>query len=155
MPVEQWQEWLAFVEAGRIEELFRRVSLQDVAVAWSRHTAREFADNDEALADPDWWAVELWHSSAWWQQPKAVIRDGLVALVDAAESDEVLGVVGAGPLEEFVSDDEEDVRWIEEVAARKPRFRQALANVWADVSEDTWARFDRAAGTPLARPSGF
>jgi hypothetical protein len=69
----------------------------------------------------------------------------------------LLGYVGAGPLEIFVSNDESRIRWIEEQAARSPRFRRALGNVWTwgTESNEVAARMEAAAGVRLARPKGW
>jgi hypothetical protein len=83
---------------------------------------------------------------------EAFVRDFLVAIAEAAP-EEVLGWVGAGPLEDFIKDDRDRVAWVEEQAARSARFRRALGNVWIDnaVSHETLLRIERAAGVELAR----
>jgi hypothetical protein len=82
-----------------------------------------------------------------------VARAGLLALVNTV-GDELLGYVGAGPLENFIDASEERIQWIEKTAALSPRFRVALANVWVWGSEEDWVaeRLERAAGVPLTRP---
>ena len=61
---------------------------------------------------------------------------------------------GPGRLESFVSDDEDDLTWLEAQSATRPAMRQALSNVWCalDVSTATLIRLDEAAGAPLTRP---
>ncbi len=75
-------------------------------------------------------------------------------LLEHAPDDNVVGCVGAGPLETFVSDDADDLFWIESQARSNPRLRSALAGMWVAhyVTEATLVRLDRAAGTALPRP---
>ena len=82
-----------------------------------------------------------------------LIRSLLIKLVEYANSDQ-LGVIGAGPLENFVSDDEDDLRWIETRCASNEGFRVALSGVWcaSSVSAGTMERLDAAAGVRLSRP---
>jgi hypothetical protein len=134
----------ALVSDGRVDELLRVVTPQQVAETWMRYHHGE--------SDSDWWAVELWLSLEWWED-EARVRDGLLHLVDVAESDEDFATIGAGPLEVFVSDDESRVHWIERHAPRSPASRRALANVWAwNLPDKMFRRVERAAGTKLADP---
>lgn len=117
---------------------------------WLRYhgTAQHPDDSDD---DPDWWAVELWLSAAWWSDETRV-RDGLLRLIESAD-DETLSVVAAGPLEVFVCAYESRLRWIEKQASGSEKFRRALAGVWVwDLPSDSLARLDRAAGGRLPRP---
>lgn len=90
--------------------------------------------------DPDAWAADGW--------PVLLAHDAerawrvLLLLVERAP-DDVLGQVGAGPLEDFVNEHApEFIDRIEERARRDPRFRAAMAGAWlsrgalpADVEE--------------------
>lgn len=74
------------------------------------------------------------------------VVDALIVLADAAEGDaELLGWVGAGPVEDLVSHSGNGARVLPEVdraARQSPAFRAALRNVWlgADVSEPVKSR---------------
>jgi hypothetical protein len=140
------------VDEGRLDDLLGAVSLTDIGEAWCCYARRQGNDHE----DPDWWAVEFWLSDGLAFEREEVARDGLLALVNTAP-DDLLGRVGAGPLETFVSNDESRVRWIEEQAAHSDRFRRALANVWTwgTESDDVAARLERAARVRLARPTGW
>ena len=82
-----------------------------------------------------------------------IYRSGLLALLARANTDFLLSCVAAGPLENFVSDDESDLRWLEQEAATNENLRKALAGVWCHthVTEATFARLERAAGQELRR----
>jgi hypothetical protein len=129
------------------------VTLTDIAKAWLAYQTPEHVYEG---GDPFWWAVEFWQNNSGVWANEETVRQGILALVDAAP-DDLLGHVGAGPLEVFVSEDESRVRWIEEHAARSARFRRALANVrtWGNEPDEVAARLERAAGVPLARPRGW
>jgi hypothetical protein len=148
--VERWERLQALVDAEDLEGLLELVTVQEIAETWCRHTAVPSAEK-HVEDNPDWWAVELMMTGAVFQRPE-LHRELLLALVACAD-DDVLGVVGAGPLEDFVSDDEDDLRWLERACADNVKLREALRGVWCDgdVSEATMARLDAAAGAPLDR----
>lgn len=124
------------------DRLLDEVSLADIALAWCCYQERVPETDD----DPDWWAVDAWLAGT--VLPPDQIREGLRLLIETAD-ETVLGMVGAGPLEDFVSDDEGDLRWVEEMAARSRQFRIALRSVWASgLSEGAAARIDAAAREP-------
>lgn len=135
-----------------IDGLLSVVSPTDIAQAWVRYGHREHDPDEEFDADPDSWALTVWWSERWWNDPE-LPRVGLLALVDAAETDYDLGMIGAGPLENFVSDNEDDLQWLEQECHNNPGLRRALAGVWCSnhVSKSTLERLDAAAGAPLAR----
>jgi hypothetical protein len=66
----------------------------------------------------------------------------------------IIGCVAAGPLENFISDNEDDLRSLETNARDNENLRKALRGVWVTtfVSPETLARLYRAAGAPLPRP---
>jgi hypothetical protein len=136
---------------GRVDELFSLVTLEDLADAWCRYQSRPHVyEVDEE--DPDAWAMLCLADPGVIDEP--LIRILLDLLIDRAPNDDVLEMVGAGPLEDFVKAcDEDRLSWIEERAASSARFRQALARVWIwSVEMDTFARVERAAGVKLTTP---
>jgi hypothetical protein len=142
------------VDAGDLDSLFSIATLADMARSWINVQHREDSSDDIRDDDPDWWVLELWWSSAWWTDDNTErIRAGMLALVEAAETDDDLGLIGAGPLEGFVSDNAADLEWLESECAKSPKLRRALADVWCsdNVSEATLDRLDAAAGVSLAR----
>jgi hypothetical protein len=144
------------VDARRFDDLLREVSLTDVAEAWIRchHNAR--SGDDRGVDDPDWWAVELWQNDASWADEQR-LRDGVLALVDAAETDLDFGAIGASVLEYVVTDDEDRLRWLEARAEGSERFRRSLANihVWGSHRDEVAARVEAAARVRLPRPRGW
>ncbi len=145
------------LDADAIDELLSLVTPEEMALAWCRYATRvvnkELPERHEWEDDEDGWAAELYHEDEFWANEEFV-RAFLVTIADTAP-DEVLGWVGAGPLEDFITEDADRLAWVESQAARSERFRQALANVWiAELSPETFHRTERAAGVPLHRPPG-
>ena len=128
------------VDEEKLDDLLRVLSLDEVAAAWrcyqERAAAGEYVDFDDA----DWWAVEFWLSGAPVYRRQETARAGLLALVHAVP-DELLGDVGAGPLENFISPQEDVVRWVEDAAQNDARFRTALGFVYL-TAEEPWV-FER------------
>lgn len=141
------RELTALVDARRLDELLARVSLADIAAAWHCYIQRGAND----YSDPDWWAVEFWQDLAF--EREDVARAGLLALIESAH-DRHLSYVGAGPLEVFVTQDEDRTSWLELEAPLRPRLQIALRNVhcWGDLSDDLCQRLEVAAGGVLPRP---
>jgi hypothetical protein len=127
------------------ERIFEAFSLTEIAEAWLAYQTTK--------GDRYWWAVDLM-----WSDPYLHDRDRrekFIELLIEAAPDDLLGHAAAGPLEDAIYDADECVSWLEDRAATSPRFKQALGEVWIwdAVSEGRFARIERAAGRPLARPS--
>lgn len=137
------------IDMGDLDGVLAVVSTDEIARAWHRY---QKAPDPKSYDHPDWWAVEFLHMRELFER-RDLHRDLLLKLV-AHGSEESLGYVGAGPVEDFVSDDEADLRWFEAECATNQRLRTALAAVWVAgrVSEDTLQRLDAAAGERLGRP---
>src|SRR5205807_5776524 len=101
------------VDGRRVNQLLNVVSLQDIAEAWMRYQRR---GSGGRIDDEDWWAVQLWMSDDWWRDERRV-RQGILCLVDLAESDEDFDILGAAIMEVFATKDDSRLRWIEENAA--------------------------------------
>ena len=139
------------IDNSRVDELLELVSVEEIADAWWGVYGEPKDDSRKSL---NWWAVALWHHDDFLKREEPR-RDGLIALAERAPEDANLGQLGAGPLEDFIWADDETIAWIEEQAARIPRFKTALASVWLaqDTPDWVWERLDRAAGIKLDRPS--
>lgn len=141
-------ELTALVDAGKLDALLERVTLEEIADVWWRAKQRPNIDWDDA----DFWALEVWMGGPLYGQ-EDLLRAGILALVNRAPTGADLGQVGASVLEVFINEDEARIRWVEEEAERSPAFRKALANVWiSDLPPDVFLRVERAAGTELAWP---
>lgn len=91
------------------------------------------------------------HDTFWaWDEVQQIVGDPdaekawelILALIAESPSDEVLGAIAAGPLEDFLScRGEAFVTRAAERAEEDPRFRACLRGVWqAGMSEELWAR---------------
>jgi hypothetical protein len=83
------------VDSNEFDRLFELVTVEESAQTWCSYQQREH-DNDEEF-DPDWWAVQLMMDIE--QEDRR--RELLARIVALAPNDNVLGVAGAGPLEDF------------------------------------------------------
>jgi hypothetical protein len=143
---------LTLVEEERLDELLDSVNMQDIAKSWCAHSLSQGTGGGDE-DDANWWAAQLWMTPTWWRN-KPLVRKGLLALIQCAPSDDVLAHVAAGPLETFISGNEEDLAWLEEQARRSSKFRRALGQVWIwDLPDWVVRRVERAAKTSLPMPA--
>jgi len=84
---------------------------------------------------------------------RELYRAALLKLLEHAP-ESLIALIGAGPLEDFISDDESDLQWLEANAATNERLRSALSMVWVwrRVTPATLSRLEAAARVPLDRP---
>jgi Family of unknown function (DUF6869) len=139
------------VDVDDVTALFRAVSAEQIADAWWRYTLRP--DRGHTADHPDWWAVDLWFGRAIYQDDFRDERRSLIhALAERAPEGADLGLLGAGPVENCVADNEDDLLWMEAEARRSENYRKALANVWIDdfFSSESFLRVEAAAGTRLS-----
>lgn len=105
----------------------------------------------------DFWAWEIVSGLVSEARDEAWLM--LLAIIDAADDDdEVLGCVGAGPLEDFVSSYGPDyLDEIEREAALRPGLRSALSAmwVWDDLPAVAFERIAKAAQGNLDRPASL
>jgi hypothetical protein len=144
------KELTALVDAGDIDGLMQRVTLEEIADVWWRAKLRP-----ETIEwnDPDFWALEFWMDPPLWER-EDLLRRAILTLVERAPAQADLGHIGASILEVFINEDDERLRWVEEQAERSSAFRKALANVWiSDLPSDVFLRVERAAGTELPWPA--
>lgn len=135
----------AVVGAHRVDELLGR---SEVVTAYCRHS------HDDPDADTAWdrWA---------WNVVQGLAADAqaswsmILDLVEAAD-DEALGLVAAGPLEDWLGAyGPQQIERVEEQAQRSERFRKALGGVWvwSSLPPDTFDRVAAAAGSALDAPA--
>jgi hypothetical protein len=148
MPVD-WEslddDLIGLDDQSREEALFRCVSLRDIAETWCDVTRRDSYDDD-----PEASVFSVMERI----RDEEHLRELLTLLVELAPDNDVLDVVGAGPLEDFVkAADDDRLRWIESEADRSPRFRYALGKVWLPGEPvRTFLRVEQAAGVALHWP---
>lgn len=142
----------ALIDEHKLDEVFAIATLHEIASAWNCYHRR---DADTYL-DDDWWAITFWLTGSPVWENEEVLREGLVALLHGVD-DEFVGHVGAGPLEDFVADDESRLAWISEQASTSERFRRAIAvmYVWGVEPDSVAEHIERAAGVPLPRPKSW
>ena len=147
----------AFYEPGALGPAIKRIGVDRLTRSWLRWHYRSNAGDsvpiDELDDDPDWWAVDAFINQESWED-EDLLRSALLGLIEAAGPDwDALGHVAAGPLEDFIDESADRLRWVEEQAARSATFRRALTGVWAwTLPESVFTRLERAAGSPLPRP---
>lgn len=115
--------------------------LDELVNAWIEHSDSGAVDSDS----PTWWAAERvmnWlhedgHESLW---------SFILATYQRDISEQVIGNLAAGPLEDLLTErGEEYIGKIELLARRDPRFNHLLGGVWKNaISEDVWMRVEKA-----------
>ena len=112
---------------------------QRIVDAW---ISAQDVEHDAPEYDPSNWAIQLvirWHIR---DKPKQVWRL-IVAVLERDVSEEVLGMIAAGPLEDLLSDWGPDyIECVEEFARTNEKFRGLLPGVygWIRMSKDVWIR---------------
>lgn len=130
-----------------VSELVDHLGEGALSQAWHHYQRTE---------DPaSWWAIDLVMDLNRWAD-KSRVRRLLLRLVADADDNTIVDV-GCVPLEDFVSDDPEDLAWLEAQCAVNESMRTALGCVWCSrrVTDATLRRLDAAAGTTLARHSAM
>ena len=117
-----------------------RLGVQRLVDAWLAWTPTP----DGTYPDQHWWAFSLFDDIERWAD-EDLYRKIVLRFIDAAD-DEQLWHVAAHPLEDFLTDNDERLTWMEQIATQSPRFRRALGGVWTDSKEPaTAARIERVA----------
>ena len=138
---------------AELNDLLSVVTLAEVAEAWLRHTRKRAKWRSRPGVIPYSWARKVWDNDALWNDER-MLREGVLELVAAAQTDQELGEIAAVVMEYVVTDDEDRLRWIEAQARQSEKFRRCLADlfVWHDHSGRVAARVEAAAGLRLPRP---
>ena len=113
--------------------------LQDWVSAYLEAQERRVADS----GDPLWWAVDRF-----FELMDAKPEDCWQAIVEITRrdlSEDLINVVGAGPLEDLIEEHgDKFIDQIEREAAQSPVFKKMLASVWDGGDSNVWSRVKRA-----------
>ena len=121
----------AAADRSRITDRLGAQLLVDAWLAWT-------PTPDGTYPDQHWWAVSLFdHIERWADED--LHREIVLRFIETAD-DEQIWHVAAHPLENFLTDNDERLTWMEAIAAQNPRFRRALGGVWTHSKEPTTAR---------------
>ncbi|MFN8022988.1 MAG: hypothetical protein U0Q03_15795 [Acidimicrobiales bacterium] len=146
------------VDHDEIDEILTITSIDEAAAA----VLRSYRERSSGAAAPTgatdsdtWWAVLLLTMSAAWFADDQRARASLDSLIAQAETGFELACIGAGALENFVSDDEGDLEWLEGRLRTSTKFCEALAGAWIynQVSPANFDRLERAAARRLTNPN--
>ena len=146
------EELQRLVDEDDLQGLLDVLSVEDIADAWWRYQLRDQDLDTDEVDHPDWWAVELWFGHAVYESTDCG-HELIHALAERAPEGADLGLLGAGPVENYMGSDEASLLWVETEARRSENYRKALANVWIDhLPPDAFLRVEAAAGTELPWP---
>ena len=117
--------------------------------AWAAAYIEAAASSDYAKDDyPLWWAIERFMVGVISEAAEA--EDCWVAILVVLSrnpTDQVLGVLAAGPLEDLIDHHgPEFIERIELLARRDPAFRSLLRGVWKSSTPEIWERVEKAQG---------
>lgn len=136
----------ALMDDGKTYRLLGRQALVD---AWVRYQSGE--------SPWDSWASEMLVGDSWLNDDDE--RWALILeLADAAPDDDVIAMVGVGPVEDFLSRDwRSAIERIERDAPRHAKLRHALWSIWqlGGVPSSVIERVHRAANQPPGTPHRF
>ena len=152
------------------------VDLDDLISAyWEHYRLAHGVREDRLRADDLFWAweaveavvrgeteQEFWFDSRLQKAVESVAQgyegqqyahrplDVLVKLSDLAPTEEALGYLGAGPVEDYLVYGQPDLSGVEEAAKHNPRFRIALRCAWFDdkISPEDAARLRKLVPGP-------
>lgn len=112
----------------------------------------------DALAGSDTYEQNFWAHEELADLCESTPEDAwevIVALAGAANTEPLLEAIGAGPLQDLMTQHgEEYIAQVEREAGENARFRRAMAGAWLD-SDDTpvWAKFYEIAGVEPPFPA--
>jgi hypothetical protein len=116
-------EW-ALRGTNELHLVVDRLGLDLLSRTWFTHYAADVADHNA----PTWWASSFVMDLDNWADEDRH-RSVLLRLIEDADG-QSLWDVAAGPLEDFITSDEDRLQWMEYQAAHNPKFKAALAGVW-------------------------
>ncbi len=128
---------------GELHLIVERLGVQRFVDSWLAISADP--------SSPMGWATSLMSSGEGWASEEMHRAILLQLIADARGED--FWYVAAWPLEDFLNDDPARLEWIEQEAARNPRFHAALTGVWTSgKSPETAARIAAIAPEEESEP---
>lgn len=100
-------------------------------------------DEGATSADhPSWWAIQKFYDLE--AECAELCWDAILKVIELHPSDHVLGMLGAGPLEDLIDSHGADfIDRIEDEARKTPAFMKVLSHVWEGGSDEVWLRIDK------------
>lgn len=95
------------------------------------------------IDEPLWWPIQKFFDLGI-DEPES-IWEAILLIIKKTSSQKVIGILAAGPLEDFI--EEHGSQWIERIeieARRNPHFRHLLGGVWQSNTPEIWARVEKA-----------
>ena len=131
---------------GELHLIVERLGVQRFTDSWLAVSADP--------SSPMGWATSLMSSDEGWASEE--MRRAILLQLIADARGEHFWYVAAWPLEDFLNDDPERLEWMEQEAARNPRFLAALTGVWTSgKSPQTAARIAAIAPDEESEPEGL
>jgi hypothetical protein len=90
---------------------------------------------------PQWWAVERFMKAGTSEAPAYDCLRAILHVLAMNPSEDILGILAAGPLEDLVDYcGEEIIQEIEQEASHNPALRHLLCGIYESSTPDVWAR---------------
>lgn len=126
-------------------ENWRRRSDEEIAFAWIDFQARPHAPSEEPGEDEDWWAVDAMMGLSG-DDPVRALRICFV-VARLSNDPKVLEMLGAGPLEDLLSDDPTIFDLVAQETKLNDRLVTALRSTWqSTIPDQVWFSLQRLVG---------
>ena len=117
----------------------------EIAAVWIDYQSRPHSPKQDALEDPSWWAVDAMMGLSRDNPLRALEICFQIARLSARP--EVLEMLGAGPLEDLLSEDPTLFDALVFEVTSNPRLAEALRSVWkSTIPDDVWLALQRLIG---------
>lgn len=117
---------------------------EEIVAAWIDFEQRPHTLHEDWIRDRSWWAVEAMMDLQLHDPARAL--DVAFQIARTSDTPKVLEMLGAGPLEDLLSEDPTLFDAIAIEAASSPRLRVALRSTWQNaMPDDVWQAVQRLA----------
>lgn len=114
----------------------------EIVGAWIDFESRPHTLHEDWIRDRSWWAIEAMMDLQLHDPARAL--DLAFQIARATDTPKALEMLGAGPLEDLLSEDPTLIDAIAIEAASSPNLRTALASTWQNtMSDDVWLAVQR------------